>query len=93
MSADYTLVPEFDVLVTWSRGSCGTPGCTDAECGCALCRKPIGLPEDDPHFESCDGCELCEDQVPMILFRGEGRECMQAAFHLRCFNSLLMRPA
>ena len=59
----------------------------------ALCAQPIGIPETDPrwdgHDPDCGGCELCEDEVPIILFRGEGREMLQAAFHQRCFERLL----
>ena len=79
--------------VRWSKGSCGNSGCTDPECVCALCAKPIGVPEDDPrwvdHDDDCPECELCVDEVPVILFRGEGEEMMQAAFHIACFNKLI----
>jgi hypothetical protein len=76
--------------VRWSKGSCGTPGCNDPECVCALCAQPIGISEEDPRWDShpeyCVACELCEDQVPIILFHPEGS--VQAAFHARCFQKL-----
>lgn len=79
--------------VRWTRGSCGLSGCADPECVCALCARPIGIPETDPrwneHDEYCVGCELCEDLVPIILFRGEGKDTEQAAFHHKCFERLL----
>jgi hypothetical protein len=84
------------LTVRWSaRGSCGTPGCNDPECVCALCARPIGVPDDDPRqaehdHQSCMGCELCEDDVPTMLFRGKGKNTEQACFHHRCFNKLLV---
>jgi hypothetical protein len=88
------LNPELMKTVRWSTGSCGNSGCVDAECACALCAKPIGIPEGDPRRDAhdqldCAGCEICEDDVPMILFRGEGKDSRQAAFHTKCFNRLL----
>ncbi|HEV1992466.1 MAG TPA: hypothetical protein VGR34_06345 [Candidatus Dormibacteraeota bacterium] len=84
---------EHIIEVRWSRGSCGVSGCAHPECVCALCAQPIGIPESDPrwagHGEDCFGCELCDDEVPIILFRGEGRDMTQAAFHSRCFEKLL----
>ena len=81
------------IEIRWSKGSCGVSGCADPECVCALCAQPIGIPESDPrwngHDPDCGGCELCEDEVPIILFRGEGRDMLQAAFHQRCFDKLL----
>jgi hypothetical protein len=80
--------------VRWSKGSCGTPGCKDPECVCALCAQPIGTSEEDPRWDShpdyCCSCQLCEDQVPIILFHGDsdGREMRQAALHARCFQKL-----
>lgn len=72
--------------VRWSSGSCGCPGCPDPECVCALCAQPLGVAEDDrTHDPECEGCERCEDNVPIILFRGEGKDMKQAAFHTRCF--------
>lgn len=79
--------------IRWSTGSCGNAGCSDPECVCALCAQPIGVSESDMrwdgHDEDCGGCELCEDSVPMILFRGEGKAMLQAAFHNKCFEKLL----
>jgi hypothetical protein len=82
--------------VHWSsRGSCGNPGCKDKECGCALCGLPIGIPEDDPrledHPEYCTDCDLCRDQVPIQLFRGEGKAVEQAQFHTKCFEKLMVK--
>ena len=84
--------------VRWSTGSCGALGCKDAECVCALCAQPIGVPESDPRRNGhddydCMGCEICDDDVPTILFRGEGKDMRQAAFHNQCFNRLLMTNA
>ncbi len=80
--------------IRWSKGSCGVSGCADPECVCALCAQPIGISEDDPRWEghdreSCGWCELCEDEVPIMLFRGEGKAMLQAAFHQKCFERLL----
>lgn len=79
--------------IRWASGSCGNPGCTDPECCCALCARPIGLSEADlrgrQHDEECSGCELCEDNLPIILFRGKGKDSKQAAFHTACFEKLI----
>ena len=80
------------IEVRWSKGSCGQSGCADQECVCALCAKPIGVAEEileqNNHDPECFGCEMCYDQVPIMLFRGEGKDMLQAAFHDRCFKSL-----
>ena len=80
--------------VRWSSGSCGNPGCSNPACVCALCAQPIGTPEeqleDNDHDPDCAGCAMCEDQVPMILFQGEGKQMKQAAFHKCCFEKLLV---
>ena len=85
--------PEVYRKIRWSNGSCGTAGCTDETCTCSLCGRPIGVFEDDPrwndHPDDCVECDLCIDQVPTILFRGEGLETQQAQFHLDCFRELL----
>jgi hypothetical protein len=90
---DFAIRAEFADLIRWSTGSCGQAGCADPECACAICRKPIGVSEDDPqwadHPEWCGGCELCDDQVPIILFRGEGKAMLQAAFHTKCFTKAI----
>jgi hypothetical protein len=81
--------------IRWSDGSCGDAGCASPSCVCALCARPIGVSADDPrwwvHREECLGCELCEDQVPIMLWRnvGNGKTLQQAAFHGRCFKKLL----
>jgi hypothetical protein len=80
--------------IRWSKGSCGQSGCTDPECVCALCAQPIGISEEDPRRADhdnydCGGCEICEDDVPTILFRGKGKQMKQAAFHTKCFEKLL----
>lgn len=101
MSRDFVLRPEFAGSIRWSRrGSCGNPGCSDPECGCALCKLPIGVPDDDPRWEShqrefCgrDDCELCRDQVPTELFRGKGRAMEAARFHWECFRKVTWFPA
>jgi hypothetical protein len=87
----FLILPECLPLIRWSdRGSCGNSGCSDPECCCALCAKPIGVSEDDPrwdeHSEFCDDCELCRDGVPIMLFRGEGAATEQAQFHQACFE-------
>jgi hypothetical protein len=89
------LNPGLMATVRWSSGSCGVSGCKDPECVCALCAQPIGIPEDDPRRDihdqlDCAGCELCDDDVPTILFRGEGKAMKQAAFHTKCFKRLLV---
>lgn len=79
--------------VRWSKGSCGVSGCKDPECVCALCAQPIGISENDTrwdgHDPDCFGCELCEDEVPITLFRGEGKDMLQATFHNKCFEKVL----
>jgi hypothetical protein len=87
---EVVMIPE----IRWSsRGSCGNSGCKDPECGCSVCGLPIGVAEDDHRLEShpdyCDGCELCQDQVPFILFQGDGEGMEQAQFHTVCFNRLV----
>jgi hypothetical protein len=93
MSADFVLKPQFFSAVVWSRrGSCGEPGCKDPECCCAFCREPIGVSEYDPRWEDhddyCDDCDLCRDQVPIIMFRGEEKATEGAQFHLACFERI-----
>ena len=90
----FELKPQFAHAIRWSRrGFCGNPGCKDPECCCAFCLEPIGVPEDDPrwekHSEYCDDCELCRDQVPMMLFRGQGKATEGASFHTRCFEKIV----
>lgn len=79
--------------IRWSKGSCGESGCADPDCVCALCAQPIGIAEEDPrrndHDEECCGCPICEDDILMLLFRGEGKHMTQAAFHHKCFEKLL----
>ena len=81
-------------ILRWSNGSCGNPGCTDPECCCAVCGRPIGTSEEvlqqSGHDPDCGGCEMCKDQVPFILFRGEGELMVQAAFHDACFRKVLI---
>lgn len=94
MSASFVLKPQYAGSIRWSsRGTCGNPGCTDPECGCSFCGAPIGVSEDDPrwdaHDEWCSDCPLCRDQVPTMLFRGEGKATEQAQFHLNCFERIV----
>jgi hypothetical protein len=89
----FGLKSRFTGAIRWSlRGSCGNPGCTDPECCCSLCGEPIGVAEDDPrwdqHDEFCSDCELCRDQVPIQMFRGEGKKTEGAQFHLKCFEKI-----
>ena len=79
--------------IQWNkRGSCGASGCKDPLCCCSLCGLPIGVSDDDPrwndHAESCAGCELCEDAVPYIVFRGESPNMEQAQFHSKYFEAI-----
>jgi hypothetical protein len=95
MSTAFKIRPDMAELIRWSRrGSCGEPGCTDEQCCCAFCSKPIGVPDHDPrwldHSEDCYECELCIDAVPFVLFRGEGKQMEQAQFHTVCFRKLLV---
>lgn len=89
------LDPEKMKSVRWSKGSCGRSGCSDPECVCASCAKPIGIDEEDAHRsghdEDCLGCEICQDDVPIILFRGHGKFSVQAAFYHKCFEKLLVQ--
>lgn len=98
--ADFKVRAGYAERITWSRGSCGNPGCTDAGCGCALCGAPIGISADDPRwdehgYEDCydQNCPVCADRVPIILFHGEGEAMVQAAFHLKCFEQAFWMPA
>lgn len=76
--------------IRWSTGSCGNSGCSDPECVCALCAKPLGVSEGDAtHDPDCEGCERCEDNVPTIIFREEGTDLKQAAFHRACFAAVV----
>jgi hypothetical protein len=81
-------------ILRWSKGSCGNSGCKDKSCVCAVCALPIGVPEDDPRWEThpeyCNDCELCVDQVPTMLFSGEGKEMLEATFHSACFERVLL---
>jgi hypothetical protein len=91
--SDFIVRPDLFEFVRWSkRGSCGEAGCTDPECCCSLCQKPIGVSEDDPrwhdHDEYCGACGLCEDSAPPMLFRGEGKQMEQAMFHTKCFSRI-----
>jgi hypothetical protein len=90
----FEIKARFAGRIRWSkRGSCGEAGCSDPECCCALCLLPIGVPDDDPRWEShsewCDDCDLCRDRVPAALFRGEGRKMEQAQFHTKCFEKIV----
>jgi hypothetical protein len=89
----FHLKPEGAARIAWHiRGTCGEPGCTDRYCRCSICDLPIGAAEDDPrwrdHDEYCGDCEVCRDQVPVMLFRGEGKLMEQARFHNACFQEL-----
>jgi hypothetical protein len=89
-----SLKPETFTAIVWSpRPPCGERGCSDPECLCGLCRLPIGVADDDSrwqeHSEFCMECELCRDQVPAILFRGEGKTMEEAQFHWSCFTKLV----
>lgn len=79
--------------IRWTTNYCGMAGCPDPDCVCALCAQPIGVLESDPrwetHDEDCVDCELCHDNVPIILFKGRGKKMLQAAFHNACFGKLL----
>lgn len=92
--SDFSIKARYAGAIRWSkRGSCGNPGCTDAECGCSLCGLPIGIPEDDPrwdeHDEWCNDCDLCRDRVPPMLFRGKGKATEGAQFHTKCFEKIV----
>lgn len=95
MSQTLFIKTEYAGLIRWStRGSCGNSGCTDPECGCAICGSPIGVNEDDPrwdtHSEYCVECELCRDSVPAILFRNKGESVEQAQFCSKCFEKAIL---
>ena len=94
----FTIKQRYAGAIRWStRGTCAIAGCKDPECCCSLCGQPIGVPEDDPrwedHDEDCCDCDLCRDQVPIILFRGEGKNMTQATFHTACFHKIAWFPA
>jgi hypothetical protein len=94
MAGDFVIRPECAGLIRWSRrGSCGNSGCKDPECGCSICGEPIGIPEDDPrrdgHDENCPGCAICEDDIPIMLWRGQGKDTEQAQFHSKCFGKVI----
>jgi hypothetical protein len=91
----FSVKPQYAAAIKWHRrGSCGEPGCRDhPECACSFCGLPIGVPEGDErwhtHDPDCGDCDLCRDQVPIILFRGEGKQMEQAQFHIFCFKSIV----
>jgi hypothetical protein len=92
--SDFLIKPPYAHAIRWSKhGSCGNPGCKDKQCCCAFCGLPIGTPKDDPrwddHDQWCGDCELCRDQVPIMLFRGEGKQMEQASFHGLCFEKIV----
>jgi len=93
--ADFEIKPEFVNFIRWSkRGSCGNLGCADPECSCSLCGKAIGVSEEDPrwdsHDENCYECDLCRDRIPIMMWRGDGKDCEQAQFHLQCFQAIVV---
>jgi hypothetical protein len=65
-------------IVRWSGGSCDN---ADDSFVCAVCGLPIGVSEDDPKWDG-------RDQVPMIIFRGEGEDVEHATFHHGCFEQI-----
>lgn len=87
------LMNERALEIRWVRAPhCTEAGCDHPSCVCALCAMPIGVPEDDPRRaghddEGCLCCDLCDGDCPIQLFRSES--CEMAAFHKRCFESLL----
>ncbi len=94
----FEIQPEFAERIHWNRrGSCGMSGCSDPECCCSFCARPIGVRDEDPrwddHNEACDECDLCRDRVPVILWRGEGKKMEQAQFHVRCFEHIIGHPS
>jgi hypothetical protein len=96
--SQFSIKSRYAGQIRWSRRcSCGEAGCTDPECRCAFCDQPIGVSEDDPRWERhpdyCIGCELCDDTVPVILFRGEGKAMKQAQFHNACFAEIVLFSA
>jgi len=89
MSVSFSLRPEYASRVRWhAHTHCGEAGCTDRTCSCSFCGNPVGVAENDPrwmeHDEECCDCDLCRDQVPLILFRGEGQDVLMARFHENC---------
>lgn len=94
MAADFSIHPAYAAALKWSRrGSCGRPGCKDPECCCSFCGLPIGVPEDDlrwdDHDEFCGDCELCRDQVPLLMFRGEGKQTEGVQLHWACAQRIM----
>jgi len=91
---NFSIKAEYLGAIRWSLwGCCGEAGCVDPECACSLCGMPIGVAENDPRWQThdpdCSECELCRDQVPIILWRTDdehGHATEQAQFHLACFN-------
>lgn len=95
MSGALQMRPEVAATIRWSkRGTCGSAGCKDPECCCALCGQPIGVSEEDPrwddHDEYCGDCDVCRDQVPLQLFKGEGKNMVQAQFCSTCVKRLIV---
>jgi hypothetical protein len=91
--SNFTLRREFAGAINWSsQGSCGNAGCADPSCVCSFCGLPIGRTDEElenlDHDAECDGCELCADQIPIILWRKRGRVTFQAQFHQACFTRL-----
>jgi hypothetical protein len=91
--SSFALNPAYAAALKWSvHGSCGEAGCKDPECCCSFCGLPIGVPEDDPrwddHPEWCNDCDLCRDQVPIRMFRSEGKDTEGVQLHIRCFEKI-----
>jgi len=89
---NFTIRPDYAARILWHvRPMCGEPGCKDPQCRCSLCGEPVGTAEKDPRWEThpgdCNDCDLCRDQVPLMLFRGKGRAMQRAQFHGRCFEA------
>jgi hypothetical protein len=87
---DIVIKPQYANAIKWSKGSCGNSGCTEDSCACSFCGGPIGIPQDDPRRDNpdeyCVGCEICEDDVPLMLF--DSKRNLQAQFHRRCSELL-----
>lgn len=87
MDSSFQMTPEIEAQLRFSaRGSCGAPGCKDPDCCCSLCGEPIGIPENDPHYDECEGCSAC-GEIAILLFRTEAENYVTGQAQLHNMNS------
>lgn len=53
---------------------------------CAVCGQPVGGDHDDEGVDE-ETTVAPEPEVPLLLFRGEGKAMVALAMHFRCANT------